>query len=167
MRMLSLGIFLLALLSPSAFAVGSPQNENPKLDEKDLADVSITLEWLGCTGGCPDFYVEIHGDGRVIYEGRDYVKVTGRREHKIPKEKVAELVREFYRANYFSLKDEYVEYSGPGMSVAVKSFGVGTSISIGGKKKSVYERFGTPQTLKDLEAKIYVISGVHQYVSLT
>ncbi len=165
MKMMLNLLLALALSSSNLFAAQLTQAGSVKLDEKDLADVSITLEHLGCTGACPAFSVEIHGDGTVIYDGRNYVKVKGKREHKIPKEKVAELVREFYKANYFSLKDEYGEYSGPGLSIAVKTLGVATSISIGGKKKSVYECFRAPQALKDLEIKIYRISEVPQYVS--
>ena len=166
MKTLSHVLLAIALLSPSVEAVSHLQSESPKLDEWDLSDASITLTHLGCGGGCPAFSIEIRGDGTVIYNGVEGVKVTGKREHKITKGKVSEVVREFYRVNYFSLKDQYVEPQG-NFCIYVKSFGTATSISIGGKKKTIYERFGAPQALKDLEGKIYVISDVHQFVSRT
>src|ERR1044072_6192526 len=141
MKMLTRVLLAIALLSLNALAVSHPQSESLKLDEGDLSDVSITLIHLGCGGECPAFSIEIRGDGTVIYNGEKGVKVTGRREHKITKEKVSELVREFYRVNFFSLKDAYVEPQG-NFCIYVKSFGTATSISIGGKKKTIYERSG-------------------------
>jgi Domain of unknown function (DUF6438) len=156
---------VIALISSNIFAAQLTQKSPVKSDARDAIDVTITLEHLGCPGECPAFSVEIHGEGTVIYVGKDNVKVKGKREHKIPKERVAELLKEFDSASYFSLKDEYVPYSGPGLSIAVNTYGVGTSISIGGKEKSVYESFGAPKSLKDLEVRIYGISEVHQYVT--
>jgi Domain of unknown function (DUF6438) len=68
----------------------------------------ITLERTTCFGTCPAYKVTIFDDGKVVYEGKDFVKRKGKAESQITKAELEDLVREFDRINYFSLDDEYV-----------------------------------------------------------
>ena len=68
----------------------------------------ITLERTPCFGSCPIYKVEIFADGRIVYEGEDFVKRKGRAQDRISKAAVQQLVREFNRINYMKLEDEYV-----------------------------------------------------------
>ncbi|HEU4605786.1 MAG TPA: DUF6438 domain-containing protein [Nitrososphaera sp.] len=56
---------------------------------------------------CPDFSLFIHGDGKIVYEGRHYVVAKGRHGGQISRAHVKQLLDEFYRIGYFSLKDRY------------------------------------------------------------
>jgi hypothetical protein len=133
---------------------------------RDMNDVVITLERYECYGECPVYSVSIRGDGTVIYRGKKFVRVKGERRYKIPKEKVAELVDDFYKIDYFSLEDEYTKIVGADGSVmvAVDLPGATTSIAIGGKTKSVYNYFGGPAALKELERKVDLISESAKFV---
>ena len=50
------------------------------------ADIVITLERTICLGECPDYRVEIRGDGRVTYHGENYVAVEGDYSWTIPQD---------------------------------------------------------------------------------
>jgi len=67
----------------------------------------ITLERSVCFGTCPAYKVTIFDDGKVVYEGKDFVKRKGRVEARISKSELEELVGEFNRLNYLNLDDEY------------------------------------------------------------
>ena len=50
----------------------------------------------------------IFGNGIVIYNGKEFVNVIGHQVSRMPQERVGELVKEFYKANYFSLEDRMI-----------------------------------------------------------
>lgn len=51
----------------------------------------LTLERTACFGACPVYRVTIHADGRVEYEGTQWVEVRGKREGRADPESLAEL----------------------------------------------------------------------------
>ena len=67
----------------------------------------ITLERTTCFGTCPAYKLTIFDDGKVLYEGKDFVKTRGKAETKITKDAVQQLVREFEKLDYMKLDDEY------------------------------------------------------------
>lgn len=107
----------------------------------------ITMERTVCFGSCPDYTLTIYGNGTVIYDGRNFVAVTGRQTSTIPQEDVRELIRSFYSVGYFSLRDEYVEQV-TDLSTTT------TSITIDGQFKQVINYYGAPESLRQLENKI-------------
>jgi hypothetical protein len=66
-----------------------------------LSDVVISLERTGCLGSCPSYTVAIHGDGRVVYDGRSHVAVIGHREKNIDQKQVVELLEHIYKIRFF------------------------------------------------------------------
>jgi hypothetical protein len=122
-------------------------------------DLVIRLERMLCPGACPDYSLAIHGDGKVVYEGRHYVAVKGRRQGRISTGKVGELIKEFYRIGYFSLKDQYDAVVNDG---AVTK----TSIIADGKSKQVINCHPSqaPQDLYNLEKKIDEIGRSEKWV---
>jgi len=64
----------------------------------------ITMERTACFGPCPIYTLTIFDDGKVVYEGRDFVKKKGRAESKITKQQLADLIAEFTKIDYFNLK---------------------------------------------------------------
>jgi hypothetical protein len=71
-------------------------------------DTKITLKRTECFGTCPNYTLTISGDGTVTFEGRQFVKKTGIFKSSISIKKVQQLIAEFNKANYFSLKDKYL-----------------------------------------------------------
>jgi uncharacterized protein DUF6438 len=69
----------------------------------------ITLERTVCYGTCPAYKLTIFDDGKVVYEGKEFVKRKGKAEGQISKAALDELVREFERIDYFKLDDQYTD----------------------------------------------------------
>ena len=140
-------------------ALASTQNIAQQSSDSGLL---VTMKRGNCFGGCPVYMVSIFGDGTVIYEGKDFVKVKGKRTHKISKNKVQRLIREFQRIHYFSLKDKYTEDEN-GLSFT-DGRSTTTSIRLNGRSKEVYNYYGAPKSLERLEKMIDNITGVSKFI---
>lgn len=131
----------------------------------DLNNVNITMFRGACFGACPIYYLEIHGDGQVIYRGYEYVNVTGEQTSTIPVDSVRELVNQFNNSGYFNLKDRYDQVDRTDQATVV------TSINVDGKSKSVYDYLGTHLLsellkLRQLESMIDQITNSSQWVGV-
>lgn len=131
----------------------------------DTSNVNITMFRGACFGACPIYYLEINGDGKVIYRGYKNVNVTGERTSSIPVDKVKELVNQFNNSGYFNLKDRYDEVERTDQSTVV------TTISMDGTFKSVYDYLGTTnlpelQKLRQLENMIDEVTNSSQWAGL-
>lgn len=87
-----------AKLSPPS-AGCSPARQSPS--------ARLILERSMCYGYCPDYTVEVHGDGQAIYEGRDFVRVRGKRTGRIPQAQVDALFAEAACAHPEGWKSNY------------------------------------------------------------
>jgi len=56
----------------------------------DLTELIITLERTRCLGTCPVYKLTISGDGTVVYEGKDFVKVKGMKKSRVSPLKIRE-----------------------------------------------------------------------------
>ena len=130
--------------------------------QKSDSEIIITIEREACFGSCPVYSAQIYVDGTVIYDGKDFVKVTGKKQHKISEAKVKELVKAFDQIKYFSLKDRY-EADENGMSVTDQPTTT-TSISLNGKQKKVVNYYCAPKQLEKLENTIDKIAGLYEYI---
>lgn len=155
---LSAVLFLLTFIAACGF---SPADANAQ--KKQDSEVLITIERGACYGSCPIYSAKIAGDGTVVYNGVENVKVKGEKQFKIPAEKVRELIKAFENINYFALKDKY-ETDERGMRIADLP-PVTTSISINGKSKKIVHLYGAPKELKDLENKIDEAAGLKEFIS--
>ena len=116
-------------------------------------DVVITIERSSCFGSCPIYSAKIYADGSVVYVGKEFVKEVGERRFKITPERVQQLIKEFEKIDYFSLKDKYdAEVTDLPTTT--------TSICLEGKKKKVVNYFGAPQKLHELENRIDELAGL-------
>ena len=88
----------------------------------DWNSLRIRLERGSCFGACPDYSIEIHGDGTVWYNGRRCVHTVGERHSRIPKAQIQDLFIAFERADFFSLLDHYGQgiVDAPGMSLSLQ-----------------------------------------------
>jgi len=135
-------------------------------------DTLIKLERPGCFLGCPDYIVMISADGTVTFEGKANVKVKGKAQSNIGREKVQSLVAAFEKAKFFSLRDRYAWKEDGCRHVWIDSDSAITSIVINGKSKSVNHYLGChrkgripyPRVLSELEEKIDEVANTKQWV---
>ena len=145
----------IGILTPSFFVPHQKVDGLEKCDGK----IVITLQREGCLGMCPAYAAQIHADGEVVFIGQGNVKEIGERRSKISPEKLQELIKEFQRVDYFSLKDKYENEV---MSTETPS--TITSICLDGKKKTVVNYLGAPRKLDELEDKIERLAGLYPFI---
>lgn len=105
----------------------------------------IILDKQECYGTCPVFTIEVNGTGKVIYEGKRFVKRSGKYEKQLKPEEVNKLFNAFDCANFFDFKSAYDEpliHDLPTVFLTFEHRGI---------KKTVIDRYNAPEELKDLE----------------
>jgi hypothetical protein len=138
-----------------------PQAQVPFPEIHDWNSLRITLSRGACYGRCPIYEIAIHGDGTVLYDGRDYVRTKGKKTLQISHASLVQLVDIFRKVDYFSLADRYV-------SGVTDNPTYVTSISFDGVSKSVVDyvgrKAGMPPGVSDVEAAIDRLSGASQWI---
>lgn len=128
---------------------------------RDWSTLEITLERGVCFGACPDYTVTIHGDGRVVFEGRRFVAKTGRHEATISRDAVRSLLAKFRRADFFTLRDDY-----HAQVTDLPSYRV--TLAYDGRRKSVSDygggMMGMPASVTELENAIDETANTRQWV---
>jgi hypothetical protein len=119
--------------------------------------IRITLERTACFGTCPVYTVTIAGDGRVVYEGRQFVGVSGRRQWTIDPAVVQALVDEIGKSGFFEMKDEYTAR----VTDMPTTY---TDVTIGVRHKRIKDYSNAPALLREIEKRIDEVSGVLRYV---
>lgn len=121
-----------------------------------------------CFGSCPDYDLEIRGDGRVTFVGYNYVRFRDRRNKRVSRAAVASLFAEFERAGYFSWKESY-ETEATDMPT------VTTSVTVGTRSKKITDYGPTPllpsdkdrvvrEKLAALEDRVDAVAGSDEWV---
>ncbi|MFC1983055.1 DUF6438 domain-containing protein [Chloroflexota bacterium] len=152
-----ISIFLLVIAMP----IGCNSTMTPV--PNNIKEVVITLERTACFGVCPVYTLTIYGDGRVVYEGMRNVRIEGTRTTTINEDSIKQLIAEFQKIDYFSLKDSYEERNATDMPSAY------TSLTVDGKTKTVrhyHGDFSAPKKLTELENKIDQIVHADQWTQL-
>jgi uncharacterized protein DUF6438 len=155
------GAFLHFAHNPAPQA-GQPPNVHVAFPEiRDWKSLRITLSRGACYGRCPTYQIEIHGDGTVLYDGKENVATRGKQTAKISHASLVQLVEVFRKADYFSLADKYV--SGVTDNPTYVS-----SISFDGVSKSVLDyagrKVGMPPSVSDVEDAIDHLSGADKWI---
>lgn len=75
--------------------------------EVPLDKVRISLERSSCFGTCPDYQVELFGDGRAVFTGTGFTAVRGSHRYSVEPEKVAALVERLRSSDVWSARSEY------------------------------------------------------------
>ena len=138
-------------------------NPNPAQSTKNaqLKNTIITLKRYGRYQHLfPEYKLIIFENGNVIYDGDSNVQISGIQTSQISQEKVKELIDEFNKINYLSLKDSYFE------PMAQDGTFVITSLAINGKVKRISSAShgGAPDDLNKLEVKIDEIVNSKKWV---
>lgn len=142
--------------------IHQPSNVHVAFPEiHDWNSLRITLSRGACRGRCPTYEIEIHGDGTVLFEGKENVATKGKQTAKITHASLVKLVEVFRKADYFSLANRYV--SGVTDNPTYVS-----SISFDGVTKSVLDyagqKVGMPPSVSDVEGAIDQISGAYKWL---
>ena len=160
-----LSVFIFALVLGTTASACAPASTLPgepsaiPVTENSFADLVITLERTPCHGTCPVYKLTISGNGKVIYEGHNFVAVEGEQTESLSPTQIQDLVAAFEHANFFSLRDYTDNNAGDSQSVI-------TSITMNGKTKTVNHYYGdnsVPQELFDLESKVDEIVNSKQW----
>ncbi len=120
----------------------------------------VTLERTACFGTCPIYTVTIYTDGRVVYDGRDFVDVSGAQESQIDPADVSALVTYMQDNGYFELEDAYNEVLITDMPSAI------TSLTVDGQTKRIDHYFGdesAPFVLQQIENRIDQLANTEQW----
>lgn len=107
---------------------------------------------------CTVYSFTINGDGRVEYEGTRGVKVRGKKAHSVSPGQVAQLVEDFYKIDFFSLSDSYIDHGIDHYS------SVTIVLTVGERKKIIYVAQGQPDELNVLLRKVIEVSGISKYL---
>jgi hypothetical protein len=121
---------------------------------------ALTLERTACFGFCPIYKLTVYGNGKVVYEGKRFVKVTGTRTTTISQTAVRKLIADFQKINYFKLQDSYTG----GHTDAPSAI---TSLTMGKKQKTVNHYLASPNAptqLTDLENQIDAVVNSKQWI---
>lgn len=79
----------------------------PKREVRNDEDVQIFLSRGGVGYGPPEYSIFIFGNGDVMYEGRRNVRVLGKRELKISKNQVRQILQVAKKINFYGLCSAY------------------------------------------------------------
>jgi len=117
-------------------------------------DFLITLERTGCEGTCAIYSLAILADGRVVYRGRQFVRNKGRADVRLTPQQLRQLLSEFEKADYFSLRNRY-QYRADGCSSSGLDYpSAVTSFRINGRVKTIAHDYGCREK-SDGDSRVY------------
>src|SRR5258706_8044593 len=129
----------------------------------------ITLERSVCFGTCPSYIVTLASDGKVTWEGRDFVKTIGKATAQIRPEAFDKLVKEFEKIKFATLDDKYETGTRGCPESATDNPSAQVSIRTNGKTKGVLHYYGCRDSevlrkLTALERKIDEVIGTERWL---
>jgi hypothetical protein len=128
--------------------------------------LSVSLERTLCYGTCPSYVVTLFADGRVTFEGREYVKAKGAHSRRIPATKLAPLYAKIEAIHFWDLQDSYRFVKRPDGAVEMvtdlPTYFV--TVKTATKSKRVQDYHGSPKELRELEELIDTIAGVDEWI---
>ena len=91
------------------------------------------------------YTVELDGSGRVVFDGLNFVKDTGRHEDTVASADVRALAEEMDRAGYFAFEERYPPDATDHATVT-------TSLTIDGRTRQVEHNLGSRSAPEGIEA---------------
>ena len=156
--------FFLLILALCVFGISQNNFAQASCDsEINLAEVKIEIKRDGSSTGCigctAEYSASIDGNGIVNYEGYSGIRLKGKHTFSISVEQVKDLISDFKKINFFALEDKYIDKKLPNgitesVSHAIKTT---TALTVGNKTKSVFNFYGAPKELDELQEKIHGI----------
>ncbi len=122
-----------------------------------LGSVEITLKRGACFGICPVYSVKMKGDGTVAYHGERFVLVDGDHSFQVDPKRIACLVEQFRKADFWSLRPEYLA------NITDSPF-YSLTVTISGQTKVVVDYVGRaagmPPVVTRLEGAVDAVGGL-------
>lgn len=88
-----------------SFALFSCAN-NKNLNSNNIEEI-FSLNTTSCMGTCPVFELSLYGDQRLVFNGKENTKVSGKKEVILNDEQYEALRGLIESADWVNLKDEY------------------------------------------------------------
>ncbi|PKN01512.1 MAG: hypothetical protein CVU77_04280 [Elusimicrobia bacterium HGW-Elusimicrobia-1] len=135
-----------------------------EISSDEIKDVVITLKKTAGYVPCRAYKLTVYGRGEVVFDigPEPFTRASWKtRKANISKEKIKQLIIEFEKINYYSLKDSYEKYIVTDLPYVI------TSIIMRGKTKTIVHYLGdtgAPDELRRLEDKIDEITNSEQWV---
>ena len=146
-----------------AFATAAPVAAQTVPD-----DFLVTLERTACFGECHVYTVTIDARGNVAYEGRAFVRVTGKATDRVPVARVRELLDTIERIGFFKLGEQYREIRNPDGTLTIVTdlptrF---VTVTSEGRTKRVEDYVGAPAGLTQLEREIDAATNTRRWTRI-
>ena len=133
----------------------------------DPSKLRIALDRTACFGTCPQYRVEVRGDGEVTYRGDANVLVEGEHHWHVPPANLAPLIALLRQSDYFKLDGYY-------QALITDNPTFTTSVDTGSQRKFVSDYagrmlkdesgHGMPDTVTRIEDAIDAVSGATSWV---
>jgi hypothetical protein len=117
---------------------------SPELRSK----AKIQLVRQGCLGACPQYSLTVFGNGRVVYEGREAVRVKGRAEVKLSEKAVDDLMLKINEMDFFGYQPR------PGTSCVTDGPTATITVSEPGRQKRIADECIEGREIEELEAEV-------------
>lgn len=126
---------------------------------------AISLERTSCYGTCPSYKVIASRDGRIQYEGKDFVTIKGKRISAISPRQFAKLAKKVEEIGFFKLHNEYSSVTNPegSSSFVTDQPTYITIVTRGTVTKKVENYYGGPKRLYEFEQLIDEITNSAQW----
>lgn len=121
-----------------------------------------------CRGTCPVYNVEIYGDGRVRFDGKQHVGAMGERNGTAAPAAVRALLRSAAKSDFAKVDTSFVMGSAGCGSYATDLPMMTLAIKVGARMKSVQYDIGcrnAPKFLRALEAQLDTAAGTASWVA--
>lgn len=141
-------------------------NPAPAADAAVSVAPVVTLERTPCFGTCPVYQVAISRSGTVRFLGTHHVSHQGEATAKIPAARVDSLLGALEAGGYFGFADAYVMDSPACGQYATDSPTVISSVTTGGRSKTIRHDYGcsaAPRELARLERLIDDVAGTDRW----
>ena len=131
-------------------------------------DLLVTLERTSCFGECHVYTVSIDARGNVNYEGKEFVRVTGRAADRMPVSRLRDLLATIDRIGFFDLREQYRVIRNPDGTETVVTDLPTTFVSVtrDGKTKRVEDYVAAPDGLRELERQIDAAANTRRWTRI-
>ena len=166
MTRLAYGVRVVAALAFVA-TTGCKQKARLSTDAVDSSLV-MSLERGPCRGRCPVYRVDVYGDGKVRFDGKQYVGTIGAQNGTAPAAAVQDLLRTIQNSEFSSVDTSFVMGSAacgqymPDLPMSKLSAKLGTQM------KTVHHDPGcrnAPRFLRTLEAQVDSVARTARWIA--
>jgi uncharacterized protein len=123
---------------------GSPFPSSPDLRSK----IKIQLVRHGCLGPCPQYSITVYGNGNVLFEGGEEVRVKGRARSKLSEKAVDDLILKINQIDFFAFQPRH------GDKCVTDGATASIVVSEPGREKQISDECIEGREIEDIEAAI-------------